>query len=293
MKLQDEHQNLMTNVLDNSDEPTQVKASCDDVNESEVAEVLEQLRFVNAHTQMCGASAAMETNLRAAFRQHAAQNNHTIAIIEANEIVDHDVNFNDSIVKELVVAQAGSSWNFGRHSAALFAVTLCVIASAVFAVKWQSGTSQLQSSNKTTAIEKSTGDFNDMSRQVEAIAANQNLSGADVEEPQAGIPFSAPTVKAKYVAPNKPRRKKLNVNKSASAGVTEEAAPREIATNFMPLEDARFTPFEGGQLVRVELPRSALLAMGLPVSAEQSGKPIKADVLLGNDGTAHAIRFVR
>jgi hypothetical protein len=75
---------------------------------------------------------------------------------------------------------------------------------------------------------------------------------------------------------------------------TESADTREITTEFIPLmQDAGFSQSEGVHLVRVELPRSALSSFGIPVNAEQSGGRVKADVLLGEDGTARAIRFVR
>ena len=74
----------------------------------------------------------------------------------------------------------------------------------------------------------------------------------------------------------------------------ESAGAREITTEFIPLvQDGGFTQSEGVHLVRVELPRSALTSFGIPVNAEQAGGRIKADVLLGEDGTARAIRFVR
>ena len=47
------------------------------------------------------------------------------------------------------------------------------------------------------------------------------------------------------------------------------------------------------QLGRVELPRSSLASFGLPVNLERAGERIKADVVVGNDGMARAIRFVR
>lgn len=53
------------------------------------------------------------------------------------------------------------------------------------------------------------------------------------------------------------------------------------------------TPLEGGQLVRVQLPRSALASLGLPLNVERENESVRADVLLGNDGLARAIRFVR
>jgi hypothetical protein len=46
-------------------------------------------------------------------------------------------------------------------------------------------------------------------------------------------------------------------------------------------------------VLRVELPRSSLASFGLPVNLERAGERIKADVVVGNDGMARAIRFVR
>jgi hypothetical protein len=82
-----------------------------------------------------------------------------------------------------------------------------------------------------------------------------------------------------------------------AGGARPEAAvspDEEIATDFMPLTyDGSFAQIDDVQLVRVELPRSALHSFGLPVSGERGGGRVKADVLLGHDGVARAIRFVR
>ncbi|HZI19693.1 MAG TPA: hypothetical protein VEY09_13975 [Pyrinomonadaceae bacterium] len=72
-----------------------------------------------------------------------------------------------------------------------------------------------------------------------------------------------------------------------------EAGDDEYATDFIPLPGGQAGPVVAGQLVRVELPRSALSRFGLPVTAESTGERVKADVLLGEDGMARAIRFVR
>ena len=50
---------------------------------------------------------------------------------------------------------------------------------------------------------------------------------------------------------------------------------------------------EAGQIVRVELPRSSLFAMGVdvPVENEKNNK-IKADLLIGEDGVMRAVRLV-
>ena len=69
----------------------------------------------------------------------------------------------------------------------------------------------------------------------------------------------------------------------------------ESVTEFIPLLAGApaAQPLESGQLVRVQLPRAALASLGLPLNAERGNEPVKADVLLGNDGLARAIRFVR
>jgi hypothetical protein len=91
-------------------------------------------------------------------------------------------------------------------------------------------------------------------------------------------------------------RSQNSVKHSDSNEVEEYAAldQTEIATDFLPLsyEDTSSSSLEGGQLVRVQLPRTTLLSFGFPMSEERAPEPIKADVLFGADGMARAIRFV-
>ncbi len=69
---------------------------------------------------------------------------------------------------------------------------------------------------------------------------------------------------------------------------------REIATEYFPLGDAvAVAPDEEFQVVRVKLPRSAMASFGLPVNAAQANERVTADVIIGADGIARAVRFVR
>jgi len=45
--------------------------------------------------------------------------------------------------------------------------------------------------------------------------------------------------------------------------------------------------------VRVQVLRSALIAFGVPMNMERAGELITADVVVGEDGLARAIRFVQ
>ncbi|HSB11119.1 MAG TPA: hypothetical protein VLM38_16645 [Blastocatellia bacterium] len=74
----------------------------------------------------------------------------------------------------------------------------------------------------------------------------------------------------------------------------QSRAEVEIATDFIPLvHRGSLTGLDSGQLVRVELPRSALMTFGLPIDMDRANEPVKADVVVGQDGLARAIRFVR
>jgi hypothetical protein len=80
---------------------------------------------------------------------------------------------------------------------------------------------------------------------------------------------------------------------SSAKASTANDSNREIATAFFPLNYGGANLDEGGRVVRVDLPRSALAHFGLPVNMDRANERIKADVLLGVDGLPHAIRFVR
>jgi len=68
----------------------------------------------------------------------------------------------------------------------------------------------------------------------------------------------------------------------------------EIATDFLPVNyGGPMNLQDGGQIVRVELPRAALLSFGLPVNMARVDERVKADVVIGADGLARAIRFVQ
>ncbi len=78
--------------------------------------------------------------------------------------------------------------------------------------------------------------------------------------------------------------------KAPAAASTAAAAPPE---RFYSLAYAPPELLAGGRMVRVRVPRAALLSFGLPLDAYRpaAGK-IDADVIFTEDGIARAIRFV-
>jgi hypothetical protein len=107
----------------------------------------------------------------------------------------------------------------------------------------------------------------------------------DVEKP---AKESLPPVK-----PKPKRIRPVSSRRSDTAAVANHVT-KEIATDFIPLSYMSAASLqEGGQIVRVQLPRSALANFGLLVNMDRYNEKVKADVLYGVDGMARAIRFVQ
>ncbi|HEX7774331.1 MAG TPA: hypothetical protein VF435_18040 [Pyrinomonadaceae bacterium] len=136
-----------------------------------------------------------------------------------------------------------------------------------------------------------------------------------VDEPRQAVQQPAPQVTPENKAPeNKPadqvagvqeqedplpqrtkqkRIRNSSVRRSESAQLANHVN-KEIATDFIPLSYMSAASLQdGGQIIRVQLPRAALANFGLPVNMDRYNERVKADVLFGVDGRAQAIRFVQ
>ncbi len=65
----------------------------------------------------------------------------------------------------------------------------------------------------------------------------------------------------------------------------------EIKTEFIALSYARDP--ESGQIVRVKVPSSMMVSLGLVTSVKTLSEMVDAEVLVGDDGLTRAIRFIR
>ena len=120
-------------------------------------------------------------------------------------------------------------------------------------------------------------------RRGRATVRREHRDGNDVQY-QAGNPLPQRL---------KPRRSRASSLRRPENQMANHVT-NEIATDFIPLSYLNAASLQdGGQIIRVELPRSALANFGLPVNMERYNEKVKADVLLGVDGMAHAIRFVQ
>lgn len=86
----------------------------------------------------------------------------------------------------------------------------------------------------------------------------------------------------------KPRKR--TPRRRVPTGNAEEA---EIATRFYSLvENDAPAPLESGRVVRVEVPAATLVPFGLSITTEALTQPVQADLIIGQDGLARAIRFL-
>ncbi|MFN0169920.1 MAG: hypothetical protein ACKV22_26150 [Bryobacteraceae bacterium] len=105
------------------------------------------------------------------------------------------------------------------------------------------------------------------------------------ETPPAVIPEKAVTAEIRAAAVRRPKRARQ---------MAPNPAPRrqEVTTEFIPVNGGAL-PFDRGRLMRVRLPRSAMSSFGLPFDEDRAQQPVKADVLVGEDGMLRAVRFVQ
>ena len=79
----------------------------------------------------------------------------------------------------------------------------------------------------------------------------------------------------------------------ARAHSTRKASGNEAVTDFIPLTYlSDRTAIGSGTVVRVNMRRSTLMALGLPMNVDRAGEMIKADLVVSDDGLARAIRIV-
>lgn len=130
------------------------------------------------------------------------------------------------------------------------------------------------------------------------IVASPQKPGVELGVSPQIVSSETPVISTEPLKPiHRPHRVKLRVRAvSISSFVTASASivPPEITTGFMQLgDDSVANLHDGSQVVRVEMPRYAMARFGLPVNMERYDEKVKADVWMGVDGLARAIRFVQ
>jgi hypothetical protein len=128
------------------------------------------------------------------------------------------------------------------------------------------------------------------SQQVQTVGSVIPQSGPEVEKAEPLGPPSITPEPTQFIAKSHDEAKRPRVRRS---NTLSHSPLEEVATDFFPLTFAAESTSEGGHLVRVTIPRSALVAMGLPINVDRAAEHVRADVFIGDDGLARAIRFIQ
>ncbi len=83
------------------------------------------------------------------------------------------------------------------------------------------------------------------------------------------------------------------INRSVNQPQKTKIQPKaeEIKTDFIALN---YSPAaESGQILKVKVPRSMMVSLGVTQKIENSTELVNAEVLMGDDGLARAIRFIQ
>ena len=124
--------------------------------------------------------------------------------------------------------------------------------------------------------------------QVDAIAESCGLqtSARDGKHPVRNI-----EPPAKSIAKSGNARILTKKAQKASKSESPTAPREETKTDFIALSYAAET--DSGQIVRVKVPSSMMVSLGVKTTVEKESELVSAEVVIGDDGMARAIRFIR
>ena len=136
-----------------------------------------------------------------------------------------------------------------------------------------------------------------------AVFRNVVTAWADRETPQSAGAFeprsvgrvrwewalAAAAVVAGVAIPMWPAGERSRTSSTVSGHGTTIGTSAEVETEVFPLKYSN-VPVTSAQTIRLELPRTALASFGL--EADDTSGTVLADVLVGQDGLARAVRFV-
>ncbi|MEW6126381.1 MAG: hypothetical protein AB1757_04895 [Acidobacteriota bacterium] len=240
-----------------------------------------------AHLKTCAACEAryeQEQNLSVALR--------VLAVLDENRQASQHIEVNLlAAFRQQAKTNAASSASGGqfaqrasRKNLALYwlaAAALLLIAITIFALRPKPVSPQPQARDNAVQPPQPEKQPNEVSPQPKNDAPQRDAVGYAPKKNRRDI--------NRQIANHSSTTDRRNNHRNITG--TDGKTNAEIATDFIVLHNLPMN--EGGQLVRVELPSSALASFGLPVNYENANQRVKADVVLGNDGIARAIRFVR
>lgn len=230
-----------------------------------------------SHIALCAGCAAKLANARAVgsglVLAASAENEEAPIRVKENLLTA----FTELRQAESVTAQVVDI-SFGRKLRWWTAATVALAAAILLAVILPNWRSASQPDAPPTLSELKAGGIIEHPRTSEVID-DKRVASSDNEKPGATVKHA-------------PGRRRLLRQRRPEAETYQTVA--RSTGEYMPLTYlAKATAIESGTIVRVELSRSALASLGIRMNFEGTAKSVKADVVMGDDGVAQAIRLVQ
>lgn len=127
----------------------------------------------------------------------------------------------------------------------------------------------------------------------EDVIAGTEITSVGNSSPDLTVAKLAETTKEPTNAVKKSviEKKNLKPQQPRTSTTGAKSVQPEVKSEFIALSYAR-NP-ESGQIVRVKVPSSMMVSLGLVASVEKPNNLVNAELLVGDDGMTHAIRFIR
>jgi hypothetical protein len=110
----------------------------------------------------------------------------------------------------------------------------------------------------------------------------------------APAPVIAPVLTAENKPPVQAKAHPTSRRRVVKAPPKAVEEPAEVATDFFEIPYVEpLRPEQRADVFRMQMPRASMAAFGLPVTGGRLDSRVTADVLMGEDGVARAIRFIR
>jgi len=114
-------------------------------------------------------------------------------------------------------------------------------------------------------------------------------------------PAFPPSIEPHVLGPHLGRRTpslKLRLASSRAGAAVENAEQSkpdsEAITDFIPLTYlTRSTAIESGQVMRVKVPVSTFIALGVPINNQHADELVNAELVVGDDGVMRAVRLLK
>lgn len=183
---------------------------------------------------------------------------------------------------------ARSHWRAARWwvAAAVAAAAAVVVLALLLPARLKSPVSPTQTAVKQVSPASTDPKPADMPPTAKSV----NQSQPDLESKSAVAKSNLPAVPRKRTTIVRADRAAITGRQDESAVLTNKAGnPSE----YFPLTYlASATAMESGTVVRIQVSRAKLISLGLPMDGERANELVKADLVLGDDGVARAIRLV-